>query len=358
MVVWRPLPPGSAGIKNALYQLKTGRCLHKWFHQNKLGWDARSLKYRLFAAFMVYGSRLLGRPLPIPQYVPPNQALTVARWLAAMKRRGTPALLDSSASSAVRTCVAAQRHHLDIRGTFFRVGGEPFTPAKARVIADAGGLATPHYSMSEVGRIAMGCAAPNALDDMHVLLDKFALIQRDRSMGGNGRTVQTIFLTTLHPTTPKIMLNVETDDYAVLEHRECGCPIGQEGYPLHIHSLRSIEKLSSEGMSFIGSDLLDLVEDVLPAGFGGSPTDYQFVEEEEGGLPKVSLLISPRLGAIDEASVVEVVLEALASHSGGTQMMAEVWRGGSTLRVVRNEPNVTAGAKILPLHVVHKLSSS
>ena len=61
-------------------------------------------------------------------------------------------------------------------------------------------------------------------------------------------------------------------------------------------------------MSFIGSDLLNLVEDVLPARFGGYATDYQFVEEEDGGLPKVSLLVSPRLGSLDQEQVLAEVL--------------------------------------------------
>ena len=138
MAIWRPLPPGSAGMKNSLYQLKTGQRLRQWFHQNRRSIDRRSVKYAAFAAATVYGSRMMGRALPVPIFVPPDRALVIARWLAEMKRRGTPALLDCSCSSAVRACLAATRHRLDIADTFFRVGGEPFTPAKARAIAAAG----------------------------------------------------------------------------------------------------------------------------------------------------------------------------------------------------------------------------
>ncbi|MGH7179869.1 MAG: hypothetical protein ACREJC_21010, partial [Tepidisphaeraceae bacterium] len=264
MAVWRPLPPGSSGIKNALYQLKSGRRLHKWFHQNRQAWDGQSLKYRAFTAWTVYASRLAGHPLPAPQHVPPAQAHKVARWLAEMRIRGAPALLDGSATSAVRVCLEARRLGLDIRDTFFRVGGEPFTAAKAKTIREAGGIASPHYSMSEVGRIGIGCAAPSELDDMHIMLDKFAVIQRDRHIAGHVSPLSILHLTTLHPATPKLMLNVETDDYAVLVRRDCGCPLGELGLSLHAHSLRSFEKLSSEGMSFIGSDLISLVEEILP----------------------------------------------------------------------------------------------
>ena len=118
---------------------------------------------------------------------------------------------------------------------------------------------------------------------------------------------------------------------ACWSRRACGCPIGELGLPLHVHTLRSVEKLSSEGMSFIGSDLIVLIEETLPQRFGGSATDYQFVEEEVNGLPKVSLLVSPQLGTINEPAVVSTVLETLGRHSTGTQMMADVWRGGGTL---------------------------
>jgi hypothetical protein len=39
---------------------------------------------------------------------------------------------------------------------------------------------------------------------------------------------------------------------------------------------------------------------VLPARFGGNPTDYQFVERERHGLPKVSLVVSPHIGSLDQ----------------------------------------------------------
>jgi len=95
------------------------------------------------------------------------------------------------------------------------------------------------------------------------------------------------------------------------------------------------------------------VEEVLPARFGGHPTDYQFVEEEEGGLPKVNIIVSPRVGGFSEEAVVATVFQALSAVPGG-DIMSEQWRQAETLRVVNREPYVTASAKILPLHILHK----
>ena len=42
------------------------------------------------------------------------------------------------------------------------------------------------------------------------------------------------------------------------------------------------------------SALLELVERVLPARFGGSLTDYQFAERESEGVTRLELRVSPR----------------------------------------------------------------
>ena len=91
---------------------------------------------------------------------------------------------------------------------------------------------------------------------------------------------------------------------------------------------------------------------MLPARFGGNPTDYQLVEEEVEGVPKVSVVASPRVGHLDEAAVVAAVLGRLRDGERVHRMMADAWRGADTLRVVRREPYETPGAKVLPLHVV------
>jgi hypothetical protein len=96
------------------------------------------------------------------------------------------------------------------------------------------------------------------------------------------------------------------------------------------------------------------MEDVLPRAYGGDSTDYQLVEEEQDGLPRISLVVSPRLGPIDEARVVATVLQFLASPSGAHKMMADFWEQANTLRVVRREPHATSASKILPLHLIRK----
>jgi hypothetical protein len=294
-------------------------------------------------------SRLSGRPVPGPEHVALPDAVKVARWLAGCRARGSSAWLSTTASSAVRVCLAAREHGLDISGTFFRSSGEPLSPGKARVITDSGCVARCHFAMAEIGRLALACGNPSTHDDVHIAVDKVAFLQKDIELIDS--TVRGLVLTTLLWSVPKIMLNVELGDYAVKGHRHCGCVWESIGFTEQLSTIRSYEKLTSEGMHFVGADLIALVEDVLPGRFGGAPTDYQFVEEERNGLPSVSLVMSEKVGAVSAADVQTTVLNALASRDNAHRMMAGLWRDGETLRVVRREPYSTNAGKILALHV-------
>jgi hypothetical protein len=344
---WRPVPPGVAGINNALRSARIGQPLECWFSQTDPARAARSDAWLL--RYLVHAGR--GRTIPAPEHVPVDEAETVARWIAEVRARGRTALLDSATSGLVRVCTAAAAAGLDISGTALRFGGEPLTAARAAVLRDAGALALARYSMAEVGMMGVGCARPRAIDEVHLLSDKLAFIQRDRTVAADGRTVGALSITTLLPASPKILLNAEIDDYGVLDEHRCGCGFEDLGLRWHLHTIRSFEKLTSEGMSFLGADLLRLVENVLPARFGGDATRYQIVEEDRAGLPAVEIRVHPSVGAVDEDELVATALGALAAISPTHRMMAESWQRAETLRVVRAPPLVTAGAKILPLHV-------
>ena len=124
------------------------------------------------------------------------------------------------------------------------------------------------------------------------------------------------------------------------------------GFTTHMHGIRSWEKLTSEGLTFVGHDLIKLIEEVLPAKFGGSAADYQFVETERAGLPKVDLLVSPRLGKIDEEAVLTTALQFLDRTPGSRTDLADRWRQGNTVSVVRAEPIATSASKVMALHVM------
>ncbi|MCC6712883.1 MAG: hypothetical protein IT344_05915 [Candidatus Dadabacteria bacterium] len=348
--LWREVPPVTTGVNILLRYAKLGKRADKWFSSSRLSTAPKSLQFTVFTYYTVLAGRLLGMPLPFPEHVPLEDAATVAKWLAGRCSAGTPAFLDTQVSTCVRTCAAAMENGLDISGTTFIIGGEPYTEAKAEVIRSSGANAASRYSMAELGNLGFPCADGLAFDDIHLMTDKVAVIQREKKLGAGEISVNGFVYTTILPHCPKIMLNVESDDYADIEERDCGCTFGELGFRTHLTNIRSYEKLTSGGVTFLGAELLRLIDEVLPGAFGGRPTDYQLSEDEEGGLTKVSILISPRVGEVNERAVIRETVSFLGRFPGG-DIMSDQWVQGGTLRVVRREPYTTASAKILPLHI-------
>ncbi len=121
---------------------------------------------------------------------------------------------------------------------------------------------------------------------------------------------------------------------------------------VHIYNIRSYDKLTSQGQTFFGSDLIRIIEEVLPARFGGTSIDYQMVEEEDNdSSTHLSVLVSPEVGIVDEDELIRSVLSELSKGKDYLRMMADVWSQSKTLRVKRMRPITTAGGKLLPLHI-------
>lgn len=349
--IWREVLPGAAGLKTFLRHTRIDDRVVAWFSPRKPVARPEDLKYHLFTLVTAAICRLSGRPMPMPEYLPPAEAGRIATWLAAQKRLGRPAMLDTNTSTAVRACLAARALGLDISGSFFRVSAEPYTPAKDAIVRERGCRTASHYSCAEVGYMGIACADPAAVDDVHLMTDKVALVQHHKAVGGGAVAVDALAFTTVLTSCPKLMLNVELGDYGTVTRRRCGCLLGELGFDVHLHDIRSWEKLNSAGVTFLGTELLGLIEVTLPARFGGDATDYQFVEEEVSGLPRVSLLVHPRLAGIDETAVVDTVLAQLRGCPGGG-LMSDTWRESGTLRVLRREPQLTGAFKLLPLHLL------
>jgi hypothetical protein len=350
--IWRPIPPGSSGLKNALLAAKANRPLKRWFSPQPFALREGMLPSAVFTSYAVTCGQLMGGALPLPRYTPLDRAIDVARWAADMKAAGKPAWISLPAGNAVRIATAALDAGLDIAGTLFRVGGEPLTAGKYEVIRRAGADTVSSWALSEAGPLGGGCARRDNLDEVHLFSGKVAVIQRPVEVDGGAASVQVLHLTTLLPQTPKIMINVDVGDYGVLRRRNCGCPLEELGLDRHLHGIRNHEKLTVNGMHFVGAQLADIVENVLPAAFGGSPTDYQFVEEERRAESLVTIVASPRVGVIDDDRLLRVVLEALGSGLRSDRMMAENWRQSGVLRVARREPWVTPSAKTPAVRVV------
>ena len=227
-------------------------------------------------------------------------------------------------------------------------GGEPLTPARLAVIRRVGADALTSYGSSEAGRIGYGCAARDASDDQHHYHDMVALIQPGPGGEDAPLPARALLTTSLRATAPLILLNVSLGDEAELVTRSCGCPLERIGWSTHIRGVHSFEKLSAGGMTLLDSDVVRVLETILPARFGGGPIDYQLVEEEtEDGRPRLRLLVHPKVGPLDEATVADAFLAAIGGGSGAERVMELQWRQGGVVRVERRAPLVSAAGKVL-----------
>jgi hypothetical protein len=350
MGLWQGVLPSGAGINNVLRSGLVGNVPRKWFSP-VLGEDLQpALRNRLATAYVIATARLMGLPVPWPRSVRLDEVAIVARWAHDTAHAHGACVIRTPVSMALRVAVAADTEGFDLRGVTFMGGGEPPTPAKVRRITGNGARFVPHYGCTETGPIGMGCGHPLDGTDVHLFEDSLALIQHPQVVPGTELTVDAFCFTTLLPTAPRILLNVESDDYGEVETRSCGCPLEEVGYARHVRNVFSYRKLTGEGMTLIGSDMLRILDEVLPARFGGSPLDYQLLEEEDDlGFTRIAIVVSPTLVIEDEAAVVETVLEALRRGGPANDLARAIWSQAETLRVRRMAPILTGRGKLMPL---------
>jgi phenylacetate-coenzyme A ligase PaaK-like adenylate-forming protein len=349
--VWRGVLPDGSGINVTLSMSRIGNPPRKWFTPvSSEQLELSLIRFRIATQLTVFLGRCFGVRLAWPENVPPDRAIEVARWAHATIQKHGACLVDTVASRALRVCVAARDAGLDLTGATFIVAGEPVSPAKVRGIHAAGARHFSTYGFSEAGRIGMGCANPTSGNDLHLISDTAAIIAFPRLVPGTTLEVPAFNVTTLLPSSPKILINAESDDYGIIEQRSCGCPLDNLGWSTHLHEVRSFRKLTGEGVTLLGSEMLHILEEVLPARFGGTMLDYQIAEEEDAkGFTKLSLIISPSVALPDDATVVEFFLQALGRESIGAGNAGLTMAKGGVIQVKRMQPVLTGRGKLMPL---------
>lgn len=291
-----------------------------------------------------------GHRFPAPGHLPFSRAATAARWLADTARRHGRALMRSHVSAALVVAAAAREAGLDLTGVVFHAGGEATTERRLAEITSTGARLVPIFGAEELGGPnGYGCARPQCADDIHLFTDVLALIAAPREF--RGVTVDSLHFTSLHPLAPKLLLNVEFDDTAVVQDRACDCFMGSLGFTTHLSSIRSFGKLTTAAGNVLGIDVVRILEQVLPGRFGGSAVDYQFHEEEgPAGAFVLRLLVSPRVGEIDERAVRQAVLDEVRQGRPAYRLTADLWQQAEALVVERRDPVVSPRGKILPVH--------
>jgi len=354
---WFPVFPGAPGINSSLRFAHFGNPVQRWFSQVAedqvhVNWEKRWGTRTIFAIHRLYGV-----PLADPEYTSLDDARRIAEWASQMLNVSQNCIVYTFAASAVRVCIAAAEANFNIKGTKFLVTGEPLTPHKKKEIESAGGVAIPVYGISEAGVIAAGCNHPHAESDhCHLYKDTTAIITHKQVVPNFDVTLDSYLFTSLLYESPKLLLNVGMGDFGDLAADNCDCGFGQLGFDTTLGNIRSYEKLTGEGVTFVDTDFVRIIEKELPEAFGGRSTDYQLLEEEDAqGFTHLNLLVSPRVGKLNEGQVLEKFMTFLrrgeASPESWAQSGVEMWRQSHMVRIKRDHPVSTASGKILPFQL-------
>jgi len=347
VVLYYPMP-SVPGIVHLITFALAGACPAAWFSQVPHPGFFRSIA-GMELALLIGTARALGIHLPGPRAADIRNPITLVLWILRSCPAG--AVIATFPGSALRLVRTAIQAGIRLPSLIFILGGEPITRRKREYLEKEGHRVFPWYSSVETGRIAVGCFNPAVPDDMHLLSDRLAAIIRPRTVDSSGLEREALLVTTLLTDSYKLLINVETGDEACLENRSCGCLWERLGLTLHIHSIQSFEKLTLEGMTYVVDSLARLAEDILPARFGGTAGDYQFLEEEEEeGLTRLVVLVRPGIEA-EEDLLRETVLEALREAAPIVTPMTDLLERASAITVRREHPRMTPSGKILPLRI-------
>jgi len=347
-VIARPTLPSIAGLLFCLLYSRIGCAVGPWFAFG--GRLSNSLHYRILTAYIVALARWHGSRAPFPRHLPPNDFSPVARWIARQPKQMHRCALQAVASTGVRIASAALAEGLDISGTLFFSGGEALTDAKRRAIEAAGAEVFPAYWISEIGQIGHSCRQMNTGNRVHLFRDTVAVITDPREAPFSNSKVNSLLFTTLLPHAPYIFINVEMQDAGLLDEKRCDCVYQKVGFTQQISGIYSYGKLTGHGMTLVGTDIVHILEQSLPARFGGSPGDYQLVEQEGTNQTEILLRISPRIRIKSPETVQRYLLNSFRQYNGGA-LAYRVWQHSDALRVVFEEPLLTKAGKVLPLYL-------
>lgn len=342
--IWLPVLPSAAGFGALMKTAAGGNLAEHWFSQVPTDVGGISAHKGLANRFLPVLTKATGTGLPTAEHVPGDDPDPVLDWLTSALRREGRAVLTGYASSITAAARRAVERGIDLRGAVAFPASEPVTTGKLEAMRAAGLRAFPMYAFVPEGTAAIACdEGPD--EEYHLWAQDLAVVTRRRSRG-DGTDVDALCLTSLALEAPRVMVNVENDDYGTLGTAACGCGFASLGLTSTVGHIRGISKVVAAGVSVDGHLFDELTEVALPRRLGGGPGDYQFVEHDGDAGTALHLRVHPRVGPVAESDARRVVDDALAGSDNG-RLAGEVWGTSHTLVIERLAPSVTRAGKVL-----------
>ena len=348
-VTVKPVLPAADGLMGCVTHSRLGLRPDRWFSIMTASLDATH--YRLATTCLVALARLYGERVPYPTYLPRDDFSPAAGWIARRRREGVLSVVSTYPSPAARVAAAALEKGCDIRDTIFFVGGEALTDARRRVIESAGAQVFPSYPVSEIGGIGSACRQMTSGNSVHISQDSVGVISYRRRAPLTDVEVDSLLFTTLLEHAAYVLINVEMDDCGIIEDAACDCTYSAMGFGRRIRDIASYGKLTGIGVTLVGTDVIRVLEEVLPARFGGCATDYQLVEQDDEVQARLELRVSRRLKPASLDEVKDCFLRELRQFEGGAGA-SRIWRDTGAIQVVHENPIMTQRGKVLALHLM------
>ena len=344
--VWLPVFPSAAGFGAVMKNAVGGSRPERWFSQIPTDLGGITGHKQVANRYLPVLNALSRTGLPSPEHVPTDDPEPVVRWMQEALGRAGGAILTGYASSLTAAARWALDRGIDCTGVAAFPASEPVTEGKKELMRAAGMAVHPMYAFTPEGTVGLQC--PDCVGEEYHVWDQDVAVVTRRRPRGDGTDVDALLWTSLAVEAPRVLLNVENDDYGTVRTDvDCSCPLADLGLRTVVADIRGMSKVVSAGISLDGELFDHLAEVLLPGRLGGRAGDYQFVEQEApSGATVVGLRIHPRVGAIEEAQAEVVLEEALAASDNGA-LASAVWASQGGLLIDRAEPLVTAAGKIL-----------
>ena len=346
MILYRPGLPCTVAINTALRQIVIGNPVRRWFSPVRARETNSPIRFRMAGALTPSLVRMLANRFPGRSSCLSRKPLWSRVQRAPLPRvKAGPCRCTVSAALTVSN--AAVANGIDLTGVAFVGAGEPpsgegaWNRGERRAVRDIlrdGRGGTDWICMRERGRS----------HGLHFLRDKTAVVQRAQVVPVLEKEVGVFHFTSLLPTAPKIMINVASDDFGVLEERQCGCALGELGFHQHLRQIRSRQQDDGPGdhARFVRRRAhcrrlasVAVRRDIAGLSVGGR-------KEHGTGETELHLLVSPSVQLDDEAEPARVFVEALSRGTPGAALQGAIIKSANAVRVRRLKPQLTANGKL------------
>ncbi len=349
-IILRPVLPSTLGLQDCAIAARKGHRVEGWYATGRSG------PYEPATRILVGIARAYGCRVPWPKIISGSDFSPPAELVARLRKEGVSCMVSGPVSPATRLAAASIDRKLDIHDTLFLVSGETLTEGKADVMMRAGGHPYARYGMSEVGFVGHGCRRMKAANSVHLYSNAIAAITHRRREPLADADVDSLFFTTLLPSSPHVFVNFEAGDSGVLEEAGCDCEFSRAGMRWCIREVSSFGKMTGHGVTILGTDLVRLLEEILPSRLGGHPGDYQLVERETATQTILELRVNPRATDSSIDKIRARFMEELGLIYGGA-LARRILQNAEVLNVVLDGPFATSTGKVHALHLLRAQSA-